>query len=61
MQRFNEFNHFSYFICFRYEKIEDIVKSTLMIKIEEQWDEIIKDTKTFDDFYSKLYFKLEIE
>ena len=61
-QRFNGFNHFSYFICFRYRKIWGIVKRTLLIKIEEQWDEIIKDIETFDDFYYKLEsLKLDIE
>ena len=42
--------------------IEDIVKTTLMIQIEEQWDVIIKDIETFGDFHYKLLnFKLEIE
>ena len=31
-----------------------IVLRTLLIKIEEQWDEIIKDIKTLDDFIINL-------
>ena len=60
-QRFNEFNHFSYFICFRYREIRNIAKNTLLIKIEEQWDEIIKDMKIGDFYYKLVNVKLDIE